>query len=77
MNKYRLSLFAILLSSLAGSGWTKEIIHDAEYNVIKAQNGERWDADDKQIDKKLAELRKYLSPCLVICPPRTYHQTGW
>lgn len=34
------------------------IQHDAEYYVIEAQNGERWDADDKQVDKKLAELRK-------------------
>ena len=34
------------------------IIHDAEYAIIKAQNGQAWAADDKAIDKKLAEIRK-------------------
>ena len=58
MKKYLITLIAIFSSSLAVPGWASEIIHDAEYYVIEAQNGERWDADDKQIDKKLAELRK-------------------
>jgi len=35
-----------------------KIVHDAEYYIIEAQNGEKWAADDKQIDKKLADLRK-------------------
>jgi arylsulfatase len=35
-----------------------EIIHDAEYAIIEAQNGEAWAADDKALDKKLAEIRK-------------------
>ena len=34
------------------------IIHDAEYYVIEAQNGEKWAADDKTIDAKLKEIRK-------------------
>jgi arylsulfatase len=33
------------------------IIHDAEYAIIKAQNGKTWAADDKAIDKKLTEIR--------------------
>jgi arylsulfatase len=52
-------LFILILSpatvALADEG---KIIHDAEYYIIEAQNGERWAADDKQIDKKLADLRK-------------------
>ena len=36
----------------------KEIIHDAEYYILEAQNGERWAADDKAVDKKLAEFMK-------------------
>ena len=36
----------------------KEIIHDAEYYVLKAQNGERWAAQDEMLDAKLAELRE-------------------
>ncbi len=35
-----------------------EIIHDAEYFVLEAQHGERWAAEDKDLDRKLAELRK-------------------
>ena len=35
----------------------QEIIHDAEYAIIEAQNGEAWAADDKVLDEKLAEIR--------------------
>jgi len=35
-----------------------EIIHDAEYYILEAQNGEAWAADDKAVDEKLAEFRK-------------------
>jgi arylsulfatase len=35
-----------------------KIVHDAEYYILEAQNGEKWSAEDKDIDKKLAELRK-------------------
>ena len=45
----------LLLTPLASAG---EIIHDAEYAIIEAQNGEAWTADDKSIDEKLAEIRK-------------------
>ncbi|MCP4397911.1 MAG: sulfatase-like hydrolase/transferase [bacterium] len=34
------------------------IIHDAEYYIIEAQNGEKWAADDKKIDAGLEEIRK-------------------
>jgi arylsulfatase len=35
-----------------------EIVHDADYYILEAQNGKKWAAEDKEIDKKLAELRK-------------------
>lgn len=35
----------------------KPIIHDAEYYILQAQNGEKWAAEDTDIDAKLAELR--------------------
>ncbi|MHC4743751.1 MAG: sulfatase-like hydrolase/transferase [Planctomycetota bacterium] len=35
-----------------------EIVHDAEYYVLEAQNGEKWAAEDRELDKKLAALRK-------------------
>jgi len=34
------------------------IVHDSEYYVIEAQNGERWEKEDKELDKRLAELKK-------------------
>ncbi len=37
---------------------TGQIIHDAEYTIIEAQNGKSWAADDKVLDKKLAKIRK-------------------
>ncbi|MEE9562760.1 MAG: sulfatase-like hydrolase/transferase [Thermoanaerobaculia bacterium] len=36
----------------------EDIVHDAEHYVLKAQNGERWAAEDQKLDAKLAELRK-------------------
>ena len=36
----------------------QDIIHDAEYAIIEAQNGKAWAADDKTVDKKLADIRK-------------------
>jgi arylsulfatase len=33
-----------------------EIIHDAEYYILEAQNQEKWAADDKIVDTKLAEF---------------------
>jgi arylsulfatase len=40
-----------------------KIVHDAEYYILEAQNGKKWAAEDKELDKKLAELRsKYKNP---------------
>ena len=35
----------------------KDIVHDAEYYILNAQNGDKWAAEDSELDKKLAELR--------------------
>ena len=44
-----------------------EIVHDAEYYVLQAQNGEQWAAEDATLDQKLAELReKYGRPPNII-----------
>jgi arylsulfatase len=55
---------ALILLVALGGGWTNiagaegsEIVHDAEYYILEAQNGERWAAEDAALDKKLAELR--------------------
>ena len=50
---------AFLLS--AGAVTAKEggkIVHDGEYNFLEAQYGEQWAKEDKEIDAKLAEIRK-------------------
>jgi arylsulfatase A-like enzyme len=44
----------LLLASFANAD---DLIHDAEYAIIEAQNGEAWAADDVTLDKKLAEIR--------------------
>ena len=35
-----------------------KIVHDAEYYILDAQYGEKWGAEDRDLDKKLADLRK-------------------
>ncbi len=36
----------------------KEIVHDAEYYILEAQNGEAWKVEDGELDQKLAALRE-------------------
>jgi len=53
------AVLAFLLS--AGAVAAKEegqIIHDGEYYFLKAKHGEKWAKEDKEIDAKLAEIRK-------------------
>ncbi len=62
--KHIIFLFLFLM----GSAWIlvhpaqgqqeSKIVHDAEYYILEAQNGKKWAADDKTVDKKLAEFRK-------------------
>jgi len=46
---------ALLLAPQANA---RGIIHDAEYSILEAQNGEAWVADDRAIEDKLAEIRR-------------------
>jgi arylsulfatase len=34
-----------------------QVVHDAEYYILEAQNGERWATEDKIIDQQLADFR--------------------
>src|SRR5208282_4785558 len=34
------------------------VVHDSEYYILQMQHGEQWAAEDREIDQKLAELRK-------------------
>ena len=53
-----LVLGIVLSSSAWGQSTPHKIVHDAEYYILAAQNGERWAAEDKRLDAKLAALRK-------------------
>ena len=48
---------ATVLAVGSASALDQEIIHDAEYYILAAQNGEQWAKDDMAIDQKLKELR--------------------
>jgi len=48
----------ITFGSSAGMAQEKgKIVHDAEYYILYAQNGQKWDVEDRELDAKLAELR--------------------
>ena len=47
-----------VLAMTAPAASAADIVHDAEYYILHAQNGERWDAEDAELDAKLAELRE-------------------
>ena len=56
----KLAYACLPLALVIGCGQAAEegIIHDAEYYVIEAQNGERWRAEDQDLDGQLAALRE-------------------
>ena len=49
--------------SLATTAQARDVVHDAEYYILEAQNGKVWAVEDEELDAKLAELRaKYGTP---------------
>jgi arylsulfatase len=53
---------AVVIGVVLASSWSAttakaQIVHDAEYYILEAQNGERWAAEDRALDARLAELR--------------------
>ena len=57
------SISVILIFASSNVSATSEIVHDAEFYVLKAQYGKQWDAEDKELKKKLAALKeKYGTP---------------
>ena len=51
-----------LLLATSAVAWCQSgdqfIVHDAEFYVLKAQNAEKWAAEDRTLDVRLAELRE-------------------
>ena len=50
-----LSLAAIMSINVQAA---EPIVHDAEYYILEAQNGQKWAVEDEGIDAKLAEFRQ-------------------
>ena len=66
-NIAKTAVVALLALVAAGVASAQDMIHDAEYYILEAQNGERWAAEDKELDAKLAQLReKYGQPPNII-----------
>ena len=52
------ALAFLLVTGAVAAKEDGKIIHDAEYYILEAQHGEKWAADDKEVNRKLAEIRK-------------------
>ncbi len=52
-----LAMFFLAANGTLADDSDGKIIHDGEFNFIKAQYGDKWAAEDKEIDAKLAEIR--------------------
>ena len=50
-------IFLALMAFGISSAQAADIVHDAEYYILEAQNGKAWAAEDDALDQKLAELR--------------------
>ena len=49
------ALIGLLVAGTVAAG---DIVHDAEYYILEAQNGKVWEVEDQDLDKRLAEFRK-------------------
>ena len=49
---------ALILGIFVTSTDAADIVHDAEYYILEAQNGEQWASDDESVEQKLAEFRE-------------------
>ncbi len=67
--KFKRKLFStsLCLLLLGGTAMAEGIVHDAEYYILEAQNGTRWQAEDGQLNARLAELRQKARPTSEYC----------
>ena len=54
-----ISVLLVLAFSLATSlASASDIVYDSEFQVLVTQHGEKWEQQDKEIDKRLQALEK-------------------
>jgi arylsulfatase len=58
MKKLTRLLAPVLVAVVSFQALAADLVHDAEYYILAKQNGERWAAQDKALDQKLADFRK-------------------
>jgi arylsulfatase len=58
MKKLLCLLAPVFLGFASFQALADDIVHDAEFYILAKQNGEKWAAQDKTLDEKLAEFRK-------------------
>jgi arylsulfatase len=51
-------LLALTIVASSAVATARDIVHDAEYYILEMQNGKRWAAEDKDIQRRLDTLRK-------------------
>ena len=62
MSKLMLLVLAVVLSpGFLSSVNAKEIIYESEYQVLVKQHGEKWAAEDREIEGRLDALRETLA----------------
>lgn len=54
----RTAVLAVMTCVTGAYAQENPIIHDGEFNFVRAQYGEQWDAQDVETDKRLTELRE-------------------
>ena len=52
-----ISAAAFLLGGAVASLQAAQLVHDSEYYILEAQNADKWAADDKTVDAKLAAFK--------------------
>ncbi len=58
MKNRLLALASVALAICSAQALAQDIVHDTEYYILEAQNGEQWQRDDKAVEQKLAEFRR-------------------
>ena len=53
-----MTILVVLFTFVLNTTAQNSVVHDAEHYIIKSQNEEKWTAEDREVDQKLAELKR-------------------